>query len=144
MKYFKELEWITTQLSKRNDISWRWREGVLKTAVEVYPPRLARLDALLADARELAGDDAKVLDRVGFLQTSLDYAKLQLEIWTLYFKEKLSDREKARARELMEERLAFFKDNRASFAVSGGFIVAKEGKDEKSPLVAKFGWKYPE
>jgi len=144
MDYFKELERITNLIGERNDISWRWRDGVLKTAVGFYPQRIARLNAILKDARKLADDDRKALERIEFLQTSLDYAKLQLEIWKLYFTETLSDREKAGARELMEKRLAFFKDNRASFAVSGGWVVAKEGKDENSPLVKKFGWKYPE
>lgn len=144
LDYFNDLERLTTLLSERNDISWRWQEGVLATAVGLYPEGLVKLQAHLDRARTLAGDDGKVLRRIDFLQTSLDYAELELELWGLFFKQSLSEEETARGRELMDERLAFFKENRPSFAVSGGFVLAKEGINEKSPLVKKFGWKYPE
>ena len=144
LQYFKEIERVTTLISERNDVSWRWQEGVLATAVGFYPSRLTRLNALLTDARTLAGDDAKVLARIAFLQTSLDYAKLELEIWKLYFKETLSEGEKARGRALVDERLSLFKVNRSSFAVSGGWVLAKEGINQNSPLVKKFGYRYQE
>ena len=142
-RYFNQLEKITDEICERNDTSWRWQEGVLQTAIGFYPDRIPQLRALLDEARELAAGDADALARIDFLQISLDYADIQLKLWTLYFKDQLTDAEIRRGRELLAERLAFFRKNRASFALSGGWVLAKEGIDEKSPLVRKFGWKYP-
>ncbi len=132
-KFYKTLEVVTDKIAKINP-SWEWRTGFIPTAEKVYPLYLDKLYGYLSQADKLAADDIRVRQRIQFLRTSLDYAKIQLEVYRY-----AAAGQKEKLKEAMQRRYRFFKSINNSFAVSVGWVVSKEG----NYLTKLSGWNYP-
>ena len=85
--------------------------------------RMARLESLLNEADRLAGKDDLAGQRVRFIRTGLDWAKLSLSAWAIY----AADGDRDKARPIVRRMYTMLREHRESYALYSAYLDAKIG-----------------
>ncbi len=119
-QYFQTLEQYTTEAA--NQTPAHGYDKFLLWAPQFYTDeRIARLESLLGEADQAAGDDATIRQRVRFVRTAVDWTKLSLPAWAI----KAANGDRDEARPIVRRMYAFLRKHRESYALYGGYIAYK-------------------
>lgn len=117
-QYFAALEALTNDLARTTGESSRSEDGIdaislrglLGIVARTYTPeKLAKLQALLNNAKTQAGNDAAVQKRIVFLEQALRYADVETAALRAYFAPNSPDK-KQKVQEALKDRLVVFQD----------------------------------